>query len=267
MRYGDRPNRVLIWFSCGAASAVAAKQGLEKYPDAEILYCDTLAYEHPDNMRFLQDVSTWLDRPIKLLRSPKYKDIFDVFDKTGWLVGVGGARCTTELKKNVRKQYSTEGDLQLFGLTSEEEKRIERFEDQNPEVWAEWILRDQEITKSACYRILQQAGIELPTMYKLGYNNNNCIGCVKGQMGYWNKIRVDFPEAFERMARQERKMNVAICKSYAGDGKRKVVFLDELDPEAGRAVPLPDIECGVLCVDDKSNREIAEDAFAMRLGY
>ncbi len=240
--------RTLIWFSCGAASAVAAKIACDKYPKAEVLYCDTLAYEHEDNARFLRDVSTWIQRDIKILSSKKYRDIFDVFEKTGWLVGVGGARCTMELKRNVRRDYQREGDLHIFGLTCDEQERIGRFERQNPGLDLEWVLDEADVDKTACYRILQEAGIDLPAMYKLGYNNNNCIGCVKGQMGYWNKIRVDFPEAFYRMAKVERSMDVAICKSYKGDGKRKRVFLDELDPEAGRSVPLPDIECGVLCV-------------------
>jgi hypothetical protein len=169
-----------------------------------------------------------------------------VFDKTGWLIGVGGARCTTELKKNVRKQYERPDDVHIFGLTKDEAKRIERFEDQNSDTKVEWIL--ENTTKKDCYRIVQEAGIELPEMYKLGYNNNNCIGCVKGQAGYWNKIRVDFPDAFDRMAKQERKMGVAINKSYAGDGKRKRIFLDELNPNYGRNVPLPDIECGAICI-------------------
>jgi 3'-phosphoadenosine 5'-phosphosulfate sulfotransferase (PAPS reductase)/FAD synthetase len=240
--------RKLVWFSCGAASAVAAKLAVDKYgDDCEVLYCDTLAYEHPDNPRFMADVAKWIGKDIKLLKSEKYDDIFDVFQKTGWLIGVGGARCTTELKKNVRKQYQREGDIHIFGLTSDEAKRIERFEDQN-DVIAEWILADNEVSKKDCYRILQEAGIDLPEMYKLGYNNNNCIGCVKGQAGYWNKIRVDFPDAFDRMAKMERELNAAINKTYAGDGKRKRIFLDELDPKAGRGVPLPDIECGALCI-------------------
>lgn len=257
--------RHLVWFSCGAASAVAAKLAVEQYPDCEVLYCDTLAYEHPDNMRFLHDVEKWIGKEIKILKSAKYNDIYDVFDKTGWIVGVGGARCTTELKKNVRKAYQEDDDIHIFGLTADEHKRIDRFEDQNPELTVEWILRDQKIEKADCYAMLQNAGIDLPAMYKLGYNNNNCIGCVKGQQGYWNKIRVDFPEAFEKMAKQERKMNVAINKSYAGDGKRKRVFLDELDPKAGRDVPMPDIECGVLCISDPANRKEAEEQFEMRM--
>jgi hypothetical protein len=254
-------DRVLVWFSCGAASAVAAKRAVAKYPHAEILYCDTLAYEHPDNPRFLRDVEGWIGKPIKLLKSEKYTDIFDVFHKTGWLVGVGGARCTTELKKNVRKKYQRPGDLHIFGLTADEAGRIDRFEDQNPDIDCEWVLADQGVTKDDCYQDILAAGIELPAMYRLGYNNNNCIGCVKGQMGYWNKIRVDFPEAFERMAKTERELNVAICKSYAGDGKRKRVFLDELDPEAGRYDPLPDIECGVLCVNEPGQQEAARQEF------
>ena len=83
-------DRQLIWFSCGAASAVAAKLAVEKYPDCEILYCDTLAYEHPDNIRFLQDVSEWIGKEIIILKSKNYKDIYDVFNKTGWLAGRSG---------------------------------------------------------------------------------------------------------------------------------------------------------------------------------
>ena len=241
--------RVLVWFSCGAASAIAAKLAVETYPHAEVLYCDTLAHEHPDNMRFLRDVEQWIGKPIKLLKSKKYTDIYDVFEKTRWLVGVNGARCTNELKRQVRIDYQRDGDLHVFGLTSDEMRRIERFEEQNSSVNLEWTLLDNGVTKTDCYRIIQEAGIELPAMYRLGYNNN-CIGCVKGQAGYWNKIRVDFPEYFERMAKIERKLNAAINKSYAGDGKRKRVFLDELDPKAGRNVPMPDIECGVLCVKE-----------------
>ena len=41
-------------------------------------------------------------------------------------------------------------------------------------------------------------------MYDMGYPNNNCIGCVKGGMGYWNHIRKDFPEVFDSRAKLER---------------------------------------------------------------
>lgn len=240
--------RVLVWFSCGVASACAAKLASEKYGDElEVLYCDTLKYEHPDNVRFLNDVSKWISRPIKILKSRKYEDIFDVFDKTGWLIGVKGAKCTTELKKNVRKEYQEPSDTHVFGLTLDEPNRITTLEKENPGLWIDWNLRDAGMKKTDCHRMMVGSGIKRPEMYSLGYKNNNCIGCVKGGMGYWNKIRVDFPDTFKRMAKQERKMNVAICKKYIGK-KRIRVFLDELPPSAGRFDEEPDIECGPQCV-------------------
>ena len=143
--------RVLCWFSCGAASAYASKLAVEKYGDrCEVVHCDTLKFEHPDNIRFMNDVSTWIGRPIKSLRSEKYTDIYDVFDKTGWLVGVGGARCTTELKKLVRRAYQRDDDLHVFGLTADESRRIDLFATGEPDLQCEWILRDAGITKSAC---------------------------------------------------------------------------------------------------------------------
>jgi hypothetical protein len=64
--------------------------------------------------------------------------------------------------------------------------------------------------------MLWKAGIEIPAMYKMGYNNNNCIGCVKGGMGYWNKIRKDFPEVFNRMAVIEREVGCNVSERQIG---------------------------------------------------
>ena len=232
-------SRVLVWFSCGAASACAAKLAVEKHKkeNLQVIYCDTLKYEHPDNVRFMKDVEQWIQHPIIVLRSDKYSDIYDVFDKTGWLIGPKGARCTTELKKRVRWAYQWPEDLHIFGLTADERDRIKEFRQDNFDLWLEWNLLEAGLTKSDCLQMVKDAGIVLPMMYRLGYKNNNCIGCVKGGMGYWNKIRRDFPEMFQKMAIQERKMGVHIHDCY----------LDELDPNRGNLQDEPDIECGPQC--------------------
>ncbi|MCK5504064.1 MAG: hypothetical protein KAJ10_02820 [Thermodesulfovibrionia bacterium] len=245
------PGRILVWFSCGAASACAAKLALEKYAGTdevvEILYCDTLAYESDDNPRFMRDCEKWFGQEIKLLKSDKYTDIFDVFNKTGYIVGPRGATCTDRLKREVRKKYQQPEDTHVFGFTADEVDRILRFEENNSDIYFEWILEDHGITKKDCYSMVMDAGIELPLLYRQGYKNNNCIGCVKGQMGYWNKIRRDYPEAFERMAKEERKHDVAINKKYIKKDRIRV-FLDELHPDAGRFDEEPDFECGPQCV-------------------
>jgi hypothetical protein len=249
------PGRVLVWFSCGAASAVAAKLAVETYPDfdVEVLYCDTLKYEHPDNPRFMADVSAWIGRPIKLLRSNRFADIYDVFRREQFLKGPGGAPCTKHLKRAVRKAYQQQGDVQVLGYTVEERDRIDGFELDNPDVTGSWVLADQGVTKSDCYRIIREAGIALPTMYLLGYRNNNCIGCVKGGAGYWNKIRRDYAkvllpfDAFADMAAMEREVGFALLRV-----KGKPCHLDELPTDAGRYDEEPDIECGPQCVVGKA---------------
>jgi hypothetical protein len=243
-------NRVVVWFSCGATSAVAGKLAIEKYKNkipVVCAYADTGA-EHPDNERFLSDCENWYGQKILRLKSDRYRDIWDVFERTRYLVGIGGARCTTELKKSVRHAFENAAtDIQVFGFDASETDRAERFKDNNPDCCVETPLIEHGISKQECFHALNGAGIGLPKMYLLGYRNNNCIGCVKGQSGYWNKVRIDFPDVFARMAKVERELNVAINKSYAGDGKRKRVFLDELDPKAGRYESELPISCGLMC--------------------
>jgi hypothetical protein len=242
--------RVISWFSCGAASAVATKLAIaESKTPVEVVYCH-VKEEHPDNMRFMQDCEKWFGQPIKVLESEKYHgSIYEVFTKRKYIVGIQGAPCTMFLKKEVRKSYEKLNDIQVFGYTAEEQDRVNRFIDANNDVNLWSILVDKGLTKSDCLAMIQRAGIELPAMYKLGYQNNNCVGCVKGGLGYWNKIRVDFPNEFKRMAALEKQLGVKILKS-----KGERIYLDDLPPNAGDYPKEQAIECGIFC-------QMAEESF------
>ena len=235
--------RVISWFSCGAASAVATKLAIaeSKYP-VEVVYCH-VKEEHPDNMRFMKDCEKWFGQPITILQNETYNgSIYEVFEKRKYIVGVAGAPCTRLLKKEVRQKYEKPTDIQVFGYTVEEEDRVNRFIDANNDVKLWSILLEKKLNKSDCLAMIQRAGIELPAMYKLGYQNNNCIGCVKGGMGYWNKIRVDFPETFDRMAKLEKTIGAKILKS-----KGERIWLDDLIPDTGHYPTEQAIECGIFC--------------------
>jgi len=241
-------HRKIVWFSCGAASACAAKIAVTDDPEVQVMYCDTSVNESEDNNRFLADVERWIGCNIQRLRSNEFPsmNIYDVFRKRKYIVGRLGAPCTQALKKEVRWDIEEVGDTHIFGYTADEEKRIKRFVANNPELLLEFPLRDRGITKAACYEIVKAAGIELPLLYRQGYNNNNCIGCVKGGIGYWNKIRVDYPDAFQKMAALERELGAKICKLTI-DGKRELIYLDELPPNVGDHKSEPEMECGPMC--------------------
>ena len=228
-------SRTLAWFSCGACSTVALKRTLEKFGNVTGVYCDT-GGEHPDNKRFLQDVEKWLKIKIIILKNPKYEDHFDVFEKTKFLISPQGARCTGELKKLLRHKFQRGDDLQVFGYSFDEKHRAKRFNTTFPEVKTYFPLIEDQITKQQATGYLWKQGIELPMMYKLGYNNNNCIGCVKGGKGYWNKIRKDFPDHFKRMERIERKLGI----------KMNDKFLDEMGQHEGNH-KVEQIQCDFIC--------------------
>jgi hypothetical protein len=107
-----------------------------------------------------------------------------------------------------------------------------------PEFSHEFPLVDKLLSKQDCHAICERLGVKRPIMYDLGYQNNNCIGCVKGGMGYMNKIRKDFPACFKEMAELERTI---------GHSCLKECFLDELDPDRGRVGKKITLDCNIFC--------------------
>lgn len=265
----SNPREVICWLSCGITSAVACKLAIDRYgaENCSVWYQE-IDSAHPDNERFIADCEKWFNKKVLRARSKKYVDQFDVIESRRFVNGPHGALCTVELKKEVRYtiQAMYDNALQVFGFeySLKEINRAVRFLQQYPEAHPRFPLIEMRITKNECADILLKAGIALPAMYLLGYSNNNCIGCVKGGMGYWNKIRIDFPWAFNKMALLEREVGRSCIKAF---------FLDELDPEAGLTLKpvLPD--CGSLCeiqftdIIDKRARLIYEDVEELIMMY
>jgi hypothetical protein len=103
------------------------------------------------------------------------------------------------------------------------------------------------MTKEDCKRMVQRAGIELPKMYQLGFNNNNCLGCLKAEsLPYWATTKHYFPEVFDKRCRQGRSLGV---KQLKIGGKR--YFLDELPETALLPIITEDISCGPHCGMEK----------------
>jgi len=228
------------WFSTGASSAVATKLVADELDGILYTHIDD---QHPDSLRFVKDCEQWFGKRITILQSP-LKSVEGAIRKNGrYINGPSGAVCTRTLKRRVRQKWEQE-NIALFpmeyiwGYDYDEQHRAERVVQSLPEHTHRFPLIERKIGKQEAHEILRASGIRRPTMYELGYHNNNCIGCVKGGKGYWNKIRVDFPDVFKARAELERWANACCING---------VFLDELDPEAGlHESPIMD-ECGLLC--------------------
>jgi len=247
--------RIVCWFSCGAASAVATKlaiiENAGKLP-LVVARC-MIDEEHPDNERFAKDCEEWFGVPILNLSSNEYgSSIYGVFGKRKYISGISGAACTKFLKKEVRIEFQLPTDRHVFGYCAGEDDRWDNFLDANNiDAWSPLI--EKGISHPEALALIENAKIALPIMYKLGYQHNNCIGCVKAQgQGYWNKIREDFPNQFNRMAVFSRGLGVRIIKV----GKERI-FLDELIPGTGDYQSEPEIQCGIFC--EAISRDMGND--------
>ena len=232
------------WLSAGVSSFIATY--LIKDDIDEIYYID-IDDQHPDSMRFIKDCEKLLGKEIKILKDKIYGSVENAC-KAGGIIRsarTGYAFCTDYLKKRVRKEqfeYYHQNDevTYVWGIdcSAHERVRAGRIVEAQPNFKHRFPLIEKNLTKQDCHAMLRRLCLKRPLMYDLGYQNNNCIGCVKGGMGYWNKIRKDFPEVFESRAKLEREINSRILKEC---------YLDELDPTRGNMAAEIMEECSIFC--------------------
>lgn len=227
------------WFSAGVSSFIATY--LVKDSVDKIIYID-IPNQHKDSMRFVKDCEKVLGKTIEIISSGK--SVEEAILQYGLIRLVKGfAPCTKLLKKEVRKnwekEYGNNNDITyVWGLDCNEKNRKFGIIDATPEYKHEFPLIENDLTKQDCHAMCERLGIKRPQMYDLGYNNNNCIGCVKGGMGYWNKIKIDFPEVFKSRCEMERKIGGKIFKEF---------YLDELPEDKGRKLKIIVPDCGLFC--------------------
>lgn len=245
-----RPDdKIVVWVSCGAASAVAAIETVRAYGAHRVrLVNNPIAEEDEDNQRFVDQLSLLVGVEIERARSKEYPDqsCVDVWEKRKYMSGPLGAPCTMILKKWARQQWEAVNhvDWHVLGFTADETGRHDRFTQTDRDNVLP-ILIERGITKDDCYRICQEWGLDLPRVYSWGYPNANCIGCVKASgVSYWNHVRTQNPDVFDARAEQSRRLGTKLVK-YRG----KRIFLDELPEDAkGRSLKsMPDVECGIFC--------------------
>lgn len=248
-----REPEIIVWFSCGAASATAAYKTIQLYsPRYRVrIVNNPVIEEHPDNLRFLRDCEAWFGHPIEIATHSDYPSAsaVEVWSRRKYMSGTKGAPCTDWLKKRARGQWEESNnydwniDWMVFGFTADEKKRHDTFvlTERNNVLP---VLIDEKMSKQDCLDFVAAHGIALPVMYELGFPNANCIGCVKATSPtYWNHVRKHFPAIFWMRALQSRILGVRLVR-YKGER----IFLDELPADAvGRplaSMKMP--ECGIF---------------------
>lgn len=233
-------DNIISWFSCGVSSTVACKLAMKKFKNLRIVYID-IEDHHKDNARFIKECEAWFGRKIEVLKSP-YAKVENVIRQFRFINSAYGAKCTDILKKRVRKDFEIsnriDGYVWGFDASTKEKRRAERLVEAMPNLEHYFPLIEEGMSKENAHGYLESVGIKRPVMYDLGFPNNNCIGCVKGGMGYWLKIKELFPEKYKTMAELERLVGRSCIKG---------IFLDELESGRGRDLKVIVPDCGHFC--------------------
>jgi hypothetical protein len=269
---------IICWWSGGITSAVACKIAIDLYGKdrCRAVMIDT-ANEHEDTYRFLSDCEKWYGIEIETISAigKDYDSIQDVWRKHLSLNVASGAVCSYKLKRVVREKWQKDNDYsyQVFGFEfmTKEFKRALALSLNHPKAKPIYPLMMMAYDKEDCLKIVNEANIDIPEAYKMGFQNNNCLqtGCISGGIGYWKKMQSEYPEKFNAMANMEHYLSnakaspVTCLKDQSNDAKAKkkitkfadLVFLKKhpefpgnkcLDDMRGRPVE-PLVDCNGLC--------------------
>lgn len=202
---------VIAWWSGGVTSAVACKMAIDLFgvDNVRIVFIDTFN-EDDDTYRFKEDCERWYGKYIETAYRTEYTNIKQVWYKFLSLNVAHGAICSSELKRDLRIKFLAENEwsYNVFGFDIDEPKRAKAMAKNYPEASPLFLLLMEGKAKRDCIKEIEGAGIEIPRAYKLGFNNNNCLksGCVQGGIGYWQKMKLDFPEKFFEMGKVEHEL-------------------------------------------------------------
>jgi len=263
-------SKIICWWSGGITSAVACKVALDLYgaENCRVIMIDT-KNEDDDTYRFKSDCEKWYGVNIEVITGigDDYKDIESVWFKHKSLNVANGAICSSKLKRAVREKWQEHNDFdfQVFGFEFDKKEfnRALSLSKNHPKAKSIYPLLMKGYAKDDCLRIVQDAGIEIPRMYSLGFRNNNCFktGCVQGGIGYWQKMKKEFPEKFNKMADIEHELTnvkgepVTMLKDQSNETKKNVL---ETDIKWKNLVFLkkhpkyPELKC----LDDMKEREV-----------
>lgn len=202
--------------SGGLTSAYCAELVLRDHPGARLIFTDT-KWEDPDLYRFLKDLEKRWGKDIEFVSDGRNPE--QLFDSEGILGNDRMPVCSRKLKAGAMQSWlrSNLPAVVYFGIDLSESHRAEKIRDHYERVFGDSVRCDFPLMRAGLFldkekiklEIRDVWGIEIPRLYKMGFDHNNCGGgCVRGKKGHWKRLLEMLPEVFaerERMEKQFRK--------------------------------------------------------------
>lgn len=173
--------KCIVSVSGGVCSAVALLRSIEKFGLENVIpvFCDTRS-EDEDLYRFLKDCD--LAFGTKTIYLADGRDIWEVAFDSRFMPNSRIDPCSRILKREMFYKFAEKAqpDFIAYGFSAEEPERAARLASKvNFNCWFP-LLDKPVICGIDARKIIQDLGIEIPSLYKRGYEHNNCGGfCFK----------------------------------------------------------------------------------------
>lgn len=195
--------RHVLGISGGKDSAALALYMRDRVPEMEYFFCDT-GRELPETYEYLQRLETVLSKRIARLNADR--------DFDHWLWVYGGALpspqmrwCTKNLKiKPLEAWIGEDPTISYVGIRADEQR--EGYISKRPNITARFPFREDGLVKQDILRILDEAGVGLPSYYSWR-TRSGCFFCFFQRKYEWVRLAEEHPDLFQRAVEYEQKVN------------------------------------------------------------
>jgi Phosphoadenosine phosphosulfate reductase family len=195
--------RHVLGLSGGKDSAALAIYLRDKVPDIEYFFCDT-GSELDETYEYLQRLEAVLGQPITRLNAERGFD--------HWMWVFGGTLpspqmrwCTKNLKIKPLEAWIGDDETYTYIAIRADEHR-EGYISHKPNIHPVYPFKDAGIAKDDVVRILEEAGVGLPSYYEWR-TRSGCYFCFFQRKAEWVGLEERHPELFERAVAYEDKVN------------------------------------------------------------
>jgi hypothetical protein len=205
----ERAMRHIIALSGGVASAWVADYVVKNIDADAVLYFNDTKWEDKDLYRFLEEVAAHIGKEVFYDSDGRTPE--EVFYDQNFLANNRVPLCSRILKAERLQKYAKPGDVLYFGIDASEAHRAVRISAiyKQRGIECRFPLIEEQVFKPEMFQWLEQIGIEMPRMYRLGFEHNNCAGgCVRSGKRQWLHLLRTLPDVYAERERVEEEFSL-----------------------------------------------------------
>jgi 3'-phosphoadenosine 5'-phosphosulfate sulfotransferase (PAPS reductase)/FAD synthetase len=195
--------RHVMGISGGKDSSALAIYMRSRIPDMEYFFCDTGA-ELPETYEYLHRLETALGKPIVRLNADRGFDHW-LWVYQGALPSPQMRWCTARLKIKPLEEWIGTAETYSYVAIRADEHR-DGYISHKSNIHPVYPFKEDGIDKDGVMRILEDAGIGLPTYYEWR-TRSGCYFCFFQRKAEWIGLADRHPDLFEQAVAYEEKVN------------------------------------------------------------